>query len=223
MIQNKDLLFEKMLFGHICMIAQSQMGKSYKVAKIIEKFMKNHNDYKCLIYNTQYFKEFQKIGTNVNGFNSFLLSFSQNQITVYNPELNFLEVTESEIFIKMLRTIFLTQKRYYEMQEYKQKNIFIIVDEIHQFLPKFERTKVPELKLILSRGLNPYKIQLLTICQTIQQTDNLVFSESNAMIVGKLEKHFWNFARKYKGKLPSTMIEKERTFLFVDSLTYFEI
>ena len=224
MILNELLLFLKLYFGHFCCIAQSQMGKTTKIAEIIKMFMKKNLDsYKCFIYNTQRFKAFREIGVNVSSFDSFLQSFSNNQITVFNPKLSFLQVTEHEVFSKIIRTLFLTQNNYINYQPYKLKKIIIVVDEIHQFLPKFEKTKVPELKLILSRGLNPYKLQLVTICQNIQQTDNLIFSESNAMIVGKLEKYFWNFARKYKSKLPKEMIDKKYKFLFVDALSCFEI
>lgn len=224
MIKNESLLMMKLYFGNFCCIAQTQMGKSTKIAEIIKRFMRfNTLSHKCFIYNTQRFKAFREIGVNVNSFESFLQSFSTNQITVFNPKLSFLQVTEHETFSKIIRTLFLTQNQYAMNQPYKQKRIIVVVDEIHQFLPKFEKTKVPELKLILSRGLNPYHIQLFTICQNIQQTDNLVFSESNAMIVGKLEKYFWDFARKYKSKLPKKLIEKKYQFLFVDSNDCFEI
>lgn len=178
----------------------TQCGKSTIVSNILSKFIEQNKDCKILIFNTQQLPEFQRLGVNTNCYESTIGSFTQNQTTIYNPQLRFSSEQEYFEISSILQQVFNIQD-YYKRTE-KQKRVLIVVDEISQYCHKLYGINVNEFPLITSRGLKPYKINLLSISQRIQQVHNSIVSQSPNLIIGYLGDEDYKLAKSYYAKLP---------------------
>jgi len=205
---------EKFKGDHKVSIGHSRTGKSTKAAEIVEEFAELNKDYKIFIYNTQSFKPFSRLGFVVHSYQEFIESFATNQITILNPILNFSREDRCETLSNILQYIFLIQDYYKDSS--KQYNVLVVIDEIHQFATKHGH-RVPEIQMILSMGLFPYKIELFSITQKIQLANNDIFSESTKAIVFRLAAKFWEFAVDYFPMLKSKpMITEKYQCYYVD-------
>lgn len=203
--------FLKSTHTFVCGI--TQCGKTTLIQKILALFQKQNSDCKLLIFNTQQIPVIKTLGMNTNSYETTIQSFTQNQTTIYNPRLRFFAQEEFQEISLILQEVFKIQD-YYKNSE-KQKRVIVVVDEVSQYCHKLYGINVSEFPLITSRGLNPYKINLISISQNIQQTHNFIISQSPNLIFGYIEENDYKLVKSYYSGLPNVNpIKKYYEFYF---------
>jgi Cdc6-like AAA superfamily ATPase len=205
-------LLEAIKNYHTTFLGRNQEGKTWEMCRLID-LIKEDKSLKIVIYNTQKHKKVRQLGINVNNIEHFKHSFARNQVTVFNPQINFHNFEQDEDLDVMLQYIFNVQDKL--MYKREQKRIIVVVDEIDNFCDKHNISKT--MKIILKRGTEPYKIRLWSLTHNIQHTNNVVFSQSKNAFVFTLGEYDYNFARKnHFNKLPKIQNLEQYSYYFVN-------
>lgn len=203
---NVEEMYDYLEKKHTFTVGITESGKSTIIKNIVRDFAISRPSNKFLIFNTQLVPFFRTLGVNTNCYETTMKSFSENQITVYNPQLRFTSEPELNEISLILQQIFLIQNHFKGTDN--QKRIIIIADEIQQYCDKTYGISVKEFPLIATRGLH-YKITLLTISQKIQQVHNAILSQCANLIFGILSNNDYDLAKHYFNELPKESPIKE--------------